>query len=80
MGKMPDNAYKRAMERLEFDKGFEERTLALLEEESRKRRRNRRTAAYACCCAVAACVVLAFILWGAPDNKARLAQVTQPQP
>jgi hypothetical protein len=78
MGKMTDNAYKRAMERLEFDKGFEERTLALLEEESRKRRRNRRTAAYACCCAVAACAVLAIILWGAPDNKARLAQVTQP--
>ncbi len=75
---MTDNAYKRAMERLEFDKAFEERTLALLEEESRKRRRNRRTAAYACCCAVAACAVLAIILWGAPDNKARLAQVTQP--
>lgn len=75
---MTDNVYKRAMERLEFDKGFEERTLALLEKESRKRRRNRRTAAYACCCAVAACAVLAFILWGTPDNKYSIAQATQP--
>ncbi len=75
---MTDNAYKRAMERLEFDKGFEERTLALLEDESLKRRRNRRAAAYACCGIAAACAVLAFILWGAPDNKDRFAQAAQP--